>query len=171
MSLGRRWLIVGVVVSSATGLIALAGWLYTRVFPDPTEHSRAYANQIQIAGGYVDISAGDGANDSCNCVQRWYVGPAGADPSVVFSGTGLAWRLSPDAAATTSPVPERQPLVRADVTTSDAGPCYVSVTRLAPARPLQDVLAMSADQVDGWNQRRLDVLELLVMCDRDAGRL
>jgi hypothetical protein len=171
MSLGRRWLIVGVVVISASGLIAVADWLYTRMFPDPTEHSRAYANQIQIAGGYIDISAGDGANDSCNCVQRWYVGPAGADPSVIFSGPGLAWRPSPDAAATTSPVPQRQPLVRTDVTTTDAGSCSVSVTRLAPARSFQDVLRMSADQIDGWNTHRLDVLELLVMCDRDAGRL
>jgi hypothetical protein len=169
MGLGGRWLIVGVVTSTAA-LIAVAGWLYARMFADPTENGRAYANQIRVASGYVDISVNHDGSDSCNCVQRWYVGPAGADPSVVFSGPGLAWSPLPTAAANTSWALGWEPLATAHVTTSDTGRCSLQVGRETPAYGLHDVVNMSADQVAGWNDRRLDVLELYVQCERDTGR-
>jgi hypothetical protein len=171
MARRRTWLIVCLAVTSAVGLIVAAGWYYTRMFPDPTENSRAYADRIRIAGGYVDISRSDGGDDSCNCVQRWYLGPAGADPATVFSGPGLTWEPLPAPGRTHAHGWE--PLAAADVTTSDIGSCSADVARDTPPDPdsLRDYVMMSADQAEAWHERRLGVLVLMIRCQRDEGRL
>jgi hypothetical protein len=107
---------IGLAVLTAGGL---GVWgISALVVGRPSANGLVYVDQIRVGAGFVDVSSYRGGDDSCQCVQRWYVGPAGETP-VYFHG--------------------------------DLGG-----------------IDISADQLDGWSQLRLQVVEIDIFCDRDV---
>jgi hypothetical protein len=166
----RTWLTLALVAASLISLAAGAGWLYFRYIGDPTANGLAYMGLIRVDAAYRDISAYHGGSDSCNCVQRWYIGPAELDPTLSFKGQGLVWVP----ARGSNPPAETgwYAVAYADPTTPQTGRCHLSLVRETSAYYLlDDVVRMSNDQVNGSAEGKLDVIELDLECDRDADGL
>lgn len=168
MSRRGKLLAYALVATSLIGLTAGAGWLYSRFFGDPSEHSVAYMGLIRVDAVYYDISAYHGGSDSCNCIQRWYIGPARLDPMLGFTGPGLVWVPTQ---GIDPPGTGWHGVADADPTTPQTGRCDVSLTRETSEYRLDDAVRMSTRQVDGWVGGNLDVIEVDVRCERDTGRL
>src|SRR5262245_11483031 len=89
----RRWMIGVVVVSVVVGTLIGLGFVATfrLLFSVKNAYALAYADQMEAHGGYVRIDDYNGGAGSCDCdLDRWYMGPANADPTVVFTGPGLS---------------------------------------------------------------------------------
>ena len=77
------WLVVlAVVVALCVGGVLIGA---ASLFRPNNAHALDYGYQIKVRGGYQRIDSCDGGEGSCGCdLDRWYMGPANADPRQVL---------------------------------------------------------------------------------------
>ena len=152
---------------SLTSLLACCGVAVGYALRDTAEHSRRYAEQIGVGEGYQRIDHYQGGDGTCRCnIERWYLGPADADPARVFTGPHLTFGPWPGA-----PINDNlwEWLLRGEGHAEGTGRCLVSVKSYRRGHQPYDMWRLSDDQVAEWNSGRKDILELFVGCDADMG--
>lgn len=153
---------MGVVVLVGVGLVVA----FRVLFAVRNGNALGYADRMGVHGGYVRIDDDNSNEGACGCdLVRWYIGPANADPTTVFTGPGLS--LTPAPITTGDPW---QWLVGGDGYTPPTGHCGVSILRLLHTSTLYDypdIWHLSPRQVNGWEQGELDIVEVSLLCDKD----
>jgi len=152
------WMGCAAVVFLAVAAVAgVADWRLRDQAGNPHAHATVYAGKMSVGSGFAridDYNAGDGP---CDCdLLRWYVGPAGVDPSLVVTGPGLT--LGP---ASGSGDKLWDWLVTGNGSAPESGRCYVEVDRLKQSAGLFDypsIWHLTTEQVNDWNAGKIQVL-------------
>ncbi len=161
-------MVLAAVLGSAGLLGGIAYAAFVLFTPDPTEKGRAVADRISTTAGFGQVSPGDGANPSCHCVQRWFVGPGTVEPLSVFVAPDLRWKQVQGVQETDGWLP----LASATMPDADGGSCHLSLAREEPEYAhgsLADEFGLSDDLASGWRRGTLVMLEVNVHCDGDTG--